>query len=95
MQPNTGYYPAQGQPQYGPPAVQGPGLANFPGQALGLVMVVTGAVLALLGLILALVADENGSSGFKSLMIGVGLLVAGVVLLGQWTAAAILAKARK
>ena len=95
MPPGTGYYPVQGG-QYGPPPQHGPALANFPGQVLGLVMVAGGAVLALLGLILALVADMNDSngSGFKSLILGAGFLVVGILLIGQWLATTILAKAR-
>ena len=96
MQPGTGYYPAQGQPQYGPPA-QGPSLASFPGQVLGLVMVITGGVLALLGLILALAADmkDYGGGGQKALFLGTAFLISGIVLLGQWLATAIQAKAHK
>jgi len=94
QQPGTGYYPAQGQPQYGPPVPQGPALADFPGQLLGLVMVIVAGVLTLLGLILALVADVENSSGFKTLWLGVGFLIGGVVMVGQWLAAAILVKSR-
>lgn len=98
MQPGAqpgGYYPPQGQPQYGPPVPQGPALANFPGQVLGLIMVIAGGVLALLGLILTLAADmDSYTSGFKSLWLGVGFLIGGLVMVGQWLAAAILIKSR-
>jgi len=90
---NTGYYPGAPQPQYGPPA-PGPGLSGFPGQVLGLVMVIAGGVLALLGLILALSADFGSYSakGYKPLWVGCAFLVGGIVMLGQWLAAAITAK---
>jgi hypothetical protein len=76
---------------------QGSALANFPGQALGLVMVVAGGVLALLGLILALTADmkDYDGGGDKSLLLGTGFLIVGFVLIGQWLAASIIVKARK
>ncbi len=95
MQPGAGYYPAQGQPQYGPPVPQGPALTNFPGQVLGLVMLIVGGVLALLGLILTLAADmDSYGSGMKTLWLGVAFLVAGLVMVGQWLATAIILKSR-
>ena len=93
--PGTGYYPPQqpGQPQYAPP-VPGPGLTVFPGQLLGLIMVIAGGVCALLGLILVLAADAYTKGGMKTLYAGAAFLTGGIIMLGQWLAAAIMVKAK-
>ncbi|MCL2467982.1 MAG: hypothetical protein FWF02_09580 [Micrococcales bacterium] len=93
----TGYYPAQAQPQYaqpGPVPTPGPGLTAFPGQLFGLIMVIAGGVLSLLGLILVLAADVYSRSGQKILWLGAAFLIGGLVMVGQWLAAAITIKAK-
>ncbi len=94
VQPGAGYYPAQGQPQYGPPQ-QSPGLANFPGQILGLVMVIAGGLFALLGFIMALAGDMSEEMGVKAVQLGNNLLLGGIFLLGLWLWIAIREKAAK